>query len=28
LEEIFGMLNFAGDLRIFTSVIFSKSPAR
>jgi hypothetical protein len=25
-EEIFGMLNFAGDLRMFTSVNFSKSP--
>jgi hypothetical protein len=25
LEEIFGMLNFAGDLRMFTSVICPKS---
>jgi hypothetical protein len=25
LEEILGMLNFAGDLRIFTSVIGSKT---
>lgn len=27
LEDIFGILNFAGDLRRFTSVICSKCPA-